>query len=167
MDREGRVCCDPFKKSHTNFTKLFPVTKSLIKSAKEQGFMIKLGEDICFLCRKRIWIEKSRSKSREIPRLKDSAIDRPIASSRQCEGMHIDLNETIGPITGSESTEDIESDENIELSNIDVESVKKIVNDLLKSLNLSAIDEARLRGKKYQMETVKNLTTRFDWRFVS
>lgn len=167
MDQKGRKCCNPFKTNHSKFSKLHNVTEALINSAKERGVKIKLGEFLCDLCHKRVRRPvKKRDMSTSASASASSSQTIASASSnqpKQTMPMDIDSDEldaTIGPKTTSESSKESDSDENIELLNIDSDKVKKTLNELLPLLNMSGIDEAKLRGKKYQIEIMDKLTTR-------
>lgn len=162
MDKKGNKCCDPFKTNHSKFLKMYDVTEALINNAKNHGLKIKIGDFICALCRQRI--KKPVRKQDESPSSsqRDSASQSSESSqpSQSEQPIDMDVDEIIGPVSSSESTKDTDSDENLESLNIDVNKVKKAVNELLLTLHINAIDDMKLRGKKYQMEIVKKLTHR-------
>lgn len=173
----GRMCCNPFGSYHSNYITLYNVSENNIQTAKEIGVEIS-GDFICSPCRKRLSREKDRGKRRSVPVkvLEKSVCDDPIAStsstqttkmlvdpiastsSAQSTEMLVDLDEEIGPIS-SDSAKEGDSDESVDLSCIDVDEVKEATNELLLALNLSAIDNAKLRTKKYQADTIKKITT--------
>lgn len=155
MDRKGRKCCDPFKTNHTKYSILYDVTDTLIKSAKERGVKIKLGQVICKQCRRRVKRSIKGEDETAVAQLVSSG-----SSQREEEmAMDIDLNETIGPLSSSDSQKDSGSEEIVELSNDDITKLKHTVNELLTIFSMDAIDEEQLRGRKYQVETLKKLIT--------
>lgn len=142
MDSTGHKCCDPFKKTHT-FRELYNVTESLIEIARNQGLTITHDQFICFSCRKQIYNAQTNPKRPKlsVDEPEQHSTDEPIASasSTQPDEMEVDLNEAIGPVTSSDSAEDTDSDENIEVLYIDIDKAKKSLNELLLALNLGAI----------------------------
>lgn len=147
MDRDKRKCCNPFEKKHTKYTKLFYVSKINIENAKAIGVKIKSRQFICGACRKQLSRGKSHAKARGL------------SFTKQEENV-VDLNEAIGSATSSDSTKDTDSGEDI--SDIDVSKVKKAVNELLIALKLDVIDDAKLRGKKYQTKIMNEMTSQLN-----
>lgn len=72
----------------------------------------------------------------------------------------VDLDATIGPQTSSESKEETDSNEQFEPKNIDIAKLKEATNKMLTLLGIDAIDDTKIRGKKYQIDTMKKLTNR-------
>lgn len=155
MNQKGQECCNPFSDRHPPYCKLYNVTDTLIKKGVELGLKIKLSQHICNFCRIKIK-NKLKKKNERKSSVAESVVS--TLSDQHEQQTEMDLGEAIGPQTSSENESD--SDDYSGVEDADIEKLKEITNDLLAELKLPKIDDAKLRGKKYQSEMMKKITTR-------
>lgn len=156
MGKKVGKCCNPFKDGkHKKFCVVYHVTPKNIISAHERHVKIQLNEPICYLCR-----HKLTNPLRDASGSMGPSTSEPAGIMEMVAGDDVfDLNETIGEPSASSSNE-TDSDDDLEPGNIDVNEVKNTLNLLLIKMNVGPINESKLRGKKYQTEIIRKLNTR-------
>lgn len=145
-------CCNPFRRPHRSFLQLFKVNQEIVNRSRDIKKRVVATDMICANCRQKIhneWI-KEQSKSK------------PSTSKVQPElPQMIDLDETIGAPSASEEKTD-ESETKTDFDTERIKHVKRCVNALLKALDLSEMDEDKIRGKKYQNSMLNGMIERLN-----
>lgn len=150
-----RECCNPFKITH-KYAKLVDVTENVGKNVIERGMNIELGEKICQQCRNRL---SRKTKSAVDQSSASTSSGQPEQDTPMEVGEIDELSALIGPATSSESKESGDPDENFNPAIINISDLKKATDELLKILGVDAIDDKKIRGKKYQIEVMSRLLT--------
>lgn len=166
MEDHGKVCCEPFPDHKLKFVKVIPVSESVIAQAKKLNIRIKQDEFICGDCTQKIHIKVSKM----VEKAKKSASKQPAAELMEAEPMDLDedvkvnvqdvnLDDAIGAATESEPSE-TDPDEGFDPKEIDMEELRKCVNNLVDLLQMDKIDFNKRISTKKQAEIMKQLTTR-------
>lgn len=145
-------CCNPFaNKSHLQFVQVCDINDKLVAIAQNKNIIINPDQHICDECKQKIYNFRGKFDA--------GVSDEPGTSASMDTVQHVDLDTLIGPESPAQS--DQSSDESdLEEEMFDYEAVKKATNELLIHLELSAIDETKLRGKKYQLKLAQSMTNR-------
>lgn len=152
---KGGKCCNPFNTKHKAFETVYDVTEKVINRAKEHNIKLH-GKSICISCRTAIYRLNERQKN--------IATEPELMNVAEPEAMNVDepgtykqspkLNDPLDD-PSSESSDDTFNTPPADAATI--KNVKQCVKSLCLALQLEEIDDRKMRGTKYQSETLTKL----------
>lgn len=151
MGKTRGECCNPFGDAqHKKFQLVYEITAAFAKKAKSVNARIKKTDIICKPCKKRI--ERSiRNKSESVSTV--AGVFSVTDVSNTMQPMDVD-NEPIEPTNES----DVEAE--VDMDHESIVQVRKCLSELLLALGLAQIDNAKIRGKKYQEQVLADMNNR-------
>ena len=161
--RKVAECCNPFGVKHLDYYDVVAVSQKLVDRAKKHKINISTDQYICSKCSRKIYDLRSDFTPPVVP---VEVTNQPSTSSEVSASLSslnvrttatpMQIDASIGPGSPEKSEKNSEESDDAE-EMIDTELLKKCTSELLRVLGLSGIDDSKLRGKKYQIETTQKL----------